>query len=310
MEKIKVAVILPAFNEEVTIQRVMLDFHRNIPGALIFVVDNNSTDQTKKIALDTFKTHGIKGEVIFESLQGKGYAIKRAFTSIDADFYIMADSDATYTANSAIPLLNCVSTGLADISVGDRMSRGYHLNKRRFHEFGNKFIISTVNYIFKSELKDILSGLRVFNRKFVKNYPVLIGGFELETDITIYALDRGFTIKEYAIDYLDRPSESLSKLNTFKDGMKIIKTILKLSRYYRPLFFFTITSIFFAALAFISSLPVISDWVIYRYIYHIPMAILATGLSLVSIILLISGIILDSIHHHNIQEFQRSLLNK
>ena len=302
----KTAVILPAYNEELTLKDTILSFHKELPEALIVIVDNNSKDKTSQIANDTFKEYGINGKLIFENRQGKANAVRAAFNQIDADIYIMSDADMTYPASEAHKLIEQVEKYNYDMVVGDRHTSGAYEkeNKRALHNFGNNLVKNIVNKLFKSNLSDIMSGYRVFSRKFVKNYPILVEGFELETDMTLHALDKRFQIKEIPINYKDRPQGSCSKLNTMNDGMRVIFTIFKIFRHYKPFMFFGSLSLIFAILSLTCGIPVLNDWFMYKYIYHVPLAILATGLGLISIIFLNLGFILDSIAYQSRLEFE------
>lgn len=308
--KKNVAIILPAFNESLTIKDTILSFYKELPEAKIVVIDNNSSDETSKIVEDTFRKNDINGLLLFESRQGKGNAIRLAFSKVDAEVYVMADADMTYPASQVHELINPIIDENIDMCVGDRLSDGDYRteNKRPLHNFGNHLVQTLVNKLFNANITDIMSGYRAFSKKFVKNYPILVEGFELETDMTLHALDKRFKIKEISISYKDRPEGSESKLNTFNDGFKVLYTIFKIFRYYRPFLFFTIMGFIFAILSLTSAIPVFSDWILYKYIYHVPLAILATGLGLISIILFTVGIILDSIVYQNRLEFEQRIL--
>lgn len=308
----KIAVILPAYNEEQTIAATIEDFHQALPDAAIWVINNRSSDATEQKTLDTMSRYGCRGGVINERRPGKGNAVRRAFLDIDADIYILADADLTYPAAQAQELMAPIIAGEADMVVGDRHSSGHYAteNKRALHGFGNRLVRDLVNNLFHSDLADIMSGYRVFNRRFVKSYPILVEGFEIETDMTLHALDKRFRIVEIPVDYRDRPAGSFSKLNTLRDGARVLSTIGNILRYYRPLVFFGGAAIFFALLGLISGIPVIEEWITERYIRHVPLAILATGLEIVAIVLAAIGLILDSITHQDKRNFERSLLNR
>jgi glycosyltransferase involved in cell wall biosynthesis len=306
----RVAVVLPAHNEEQTIADTIKDFNQWLPSASMWVINNRSSDLTEKTALDTLAHLGCSGGVINEMRQGKGNALRRAFMEIDADIYILADADMTYPAAQAHELMAPVMVGEADMVVGDRHSAGHYAaeNKRVLHGFGNRLVRDLVNKLFDAKLKDIMSGYRVFNRTFVKSYPILVEGFEIETDMTLHALDKRFRIIEIPIDYCDRPAGSFSKLNTLRDGARVLKTIVSILRYYRPLVFFGGAAIFFAILGLLAGIPVIEEWINERYIRHLPLAILATGLEIVAIVLMAIGLILDSIAHQDKRNFELQLL--
>lgn len=306
-----IAVILPAYNEELTIADTIEAFHRELPNARIIVVNNNSTDNTVAIALDILKRLNANGEVINEYRQGKGNAIRRAFKEIDADIYVLSDADFTYPANRVHDLLKPISEKQADMVVGDRQSGGHYKNenKRNFHTFGNDLVKLLVNKLFRSNLRDIMSGYRAYSRLFVKNYPIMVGGFQIETDMTLHALDKRFRIVEIPVEYKDRPAGSFSKLNTFSDGAKVLFTIAQILRYYRPLMFFGGLSFLFGVLGLVASVPVFQDWIQFRYIYHLPLAVLAVALELVSVMSISAGLILDTIAHQNKTDFERHLLD-
>ena len=305
-----VAIIIPAYNEEQTIKETILSFFNELPNAKIVVVNNNSTDKTEEISLDTFQEYRINGSVLNETTQGKGNAVRYAFRKIEAEVFIMTDADMTYPANEVHKLIEPIVTEDIDMVVGDRISSGLYKeeNKRALHNFGNKLVRKLVNKLFNANVRDIMSGYRAFSKRFVKNYPILVEGFELETDMTIHALDKRFRIKEVLITYKDRPEGSDSKLNTINDGLKVLFTIFRIFRHYRPFVFFSIISSFFMILSLLSAIPVFSDWFLYKYIYHVPLAILATGLGLISIISFSVGLILDSISHQNRFEFEKRML--
>jgi glycosyltransferase involved in cell wall biosynthesis len=307
----RVAVVLPAYNEEQTIAATIEDFHAALPDAAIWVINNRSTDSTEQTALATLARLGCRGGVINEKRPGKGNAVRRAFLDIDADIYILADADLTYPAAQVHKLMAPVIADDADMAVGDRHSSGHYAakNKRALHGFGNRLVRHLVNKLFRANLTDIMSGYRVFNRRFVKSYPILVEGFEIETDMTLHALDKRFRIVEIPVDYRDRPAGSFSKLNTFMDGARVLTTIWKILRYYRPLTFFGSASLLHALLGLISGIPVIEDWLRERYIHHVPLAILAASLEIVAIVLAAIGLILDSITHLDKRNFERELLS-
>lgn len=310
--KKKIAIVLPAYNEEVTISDTIKSFHAQLPGADIYVVNNNSNDNTETLAKKTMEEIGCPGRILIEPSQGKGNAIRRAFMEVEADIYVLADADMTYPAEQVWDLINPVLENRADMVVGDRHSGGDYQreNKRRLHNFGNKLVKSLVNMLFKQKLNDIMSGYRVFNRKFVKNYAILVEGFQVETDITLYAAHNRFRIMEVPIKYKDRPEGSTSKLNTLSDGARVLITISQILRYFKPLIFFTAISAVFVILGLIAAIPVMEDWVTSRYIHHVPLAILATGLEIVAVISFGIGMTLDSIVHLSRLDFERALLNR
>ncbi|GAB2188768.1 glycosyltransferase family 2 protein [Sessilibacter sp. MAH1] len=304
----KIAVILPAYNEELTIKDCILDFHKSVPNAQIIIVNNNSSDETKKIAEETLKHHNIDGEVIDEDRQGKGYAVRTAFKKTEADIYILSDADLTYPASEALKMVEILIKNNADMIVGDRHSLGGYAkeNKRKFHNFGNNIVAYLINKLFRSNLKDIMSGFRVFNRKFIKNYPILVNGFELETDMTLHSLDKRLKVVEHPIEYKDRPEGSESKLNTIADGAKVLFAIFQLLRHYRPMVFFGLLTIIFSILGIFSGIPAILDYIQTGFVEHLPLAVLATGLEVLALISLSIGLILDSINHQNRMNFEKN----
>ena len=307
-----IAVVLPAYNEELTIDATIEAFHRAFPDARFVVVDNNSTDETVRIAGEALKRLNAHGSVINEPRQGKGNAVRRAFLDVDADIYVLADADLTYPAERAHDLIRPIQENRADMVVGDRMSGGHYLkeNKRTFHNFGNELVRGTINWLFRARLADIMSGYRAFSRNFVVNYPILVEGFQLETDMTLHALDKRFRIVEIPIEYRDRPSGSHSKLNTLRDGARVLFTITQVLRFYRPLFFFGCISAIACGCGFAAAVPVFLDWLRYKYIYHVPLAILAAALEMVSVITFGVGLILDSVTHQEKMNFEKDLLGR
>ena len=305
-----IAIILPAFNEACTIERTILAFSESLPNAKIYVVNNLSSDATGQIARRVLERLPVKGEVINEPRKGKGSALRTAFLKVDADVYLMADADMTYPANRAPDLLSPILMGQADMVVGDRISEGHYAreNKRPHHEFGNRLVQGLINTLFRSRLIDVMSGYRAFSKKFIKNYPILVEGFQIEIDMTLHALDKRFRILEIPIEYKDRPEGSESKLNTYGDGLKILFAITQIFRHYRPLTFFTLLACFFATTGFCLSIPVFMDWFNYRFIHHIPLAILATGMEIFALMLFGIGLGLDSMRHYQRMEFEHALL--
>jgi glycosyltransferase involved in cell wall biosynthesis len=307
---LRCAVVLPALNEEATIVETVRSFAKCLPEASIWVVDNASDDATARLATDEISRLHVTGGVLHERRRGKGHAVRRAFREIDADVYVLADADMTYPAERAHLLIEPVVQGVADMVVGDRMSGGDYQreNKRALHGFGNQLVRLLVNKAFGANLSDIMSGYRAFSRAFVKTYPIVVSGFEIETDMTLHALDKRLALIEVPISYRDRPSGSLSKLSTFRDGARVVFTFTTVLRYYRPLLFFGSAAVGVACLGLIAAIPVFDDWIRERYIHHVPLAILATGLELVAIVLAAVGLILDSIAHQEKRRFERELV--
>lgn len=306
----KIAIVLPAYNEAQVIDAAIREFHEARPDAEIWVINNNSTDNTERLARKTIEQIGSGGGVITEPRQGKGNAVRRAFHEVDADIYVLADADLTYPANRIADLIEPILEGKAEMVVGDRHSEGHYSreNKRPLHNFGNRFVQALVNFLFGANLIDIMSGYRALSRSFVKHYPILVEGFEIETDMTLHALDKKFRITEIPVEYRDRPEGSASKLNTFVDGAKVIRTIVRILRHYRPLTFFGGAGLVFALMGVVAAIPVFKDWIETQYIYHVPLAILATGIEIVSLLLIAIGLVLDSIAEQDKRNFERDLL--
>jgi glycosyltransferase involved in cell wall biosynthesis len=300
----KITVIIPCYNEEITIKSVIDDFKEHLPEAKIVVYDNNSSDKTSEIAKEC------GAEVRKELRQGKGNVIRTAFREVDSDIYIMVDGDNTYPAKHARELIQPILKDEADIVIGDRHSTGAYAkeNKRSLHGFGNNLVKTLINKLFSSVLKDIMSGYRVMNRRFVKNIPITSDGFEIETEMTLHTLDKKFRIKELPIEYKDRPEGSYSKLNTFKDGFRVLKTILWVFKDYKPLMFFSIVSSLFFILGLCFGIPPVIEYMQSGYVYKVPSAILATGLMLISVISLFSGFILDSVVKFHKEQYELRLL--
>ena len=301
----KIAVLIPAYNEEITIKKVIDDFKRELPSADIYVYNNNSKDNTYEIAKAT------EAIVRNEYNQGKGNVIRRMFREVEADIYVMVDADDTYPAEMVHELIKPIKEGKADMVVGDRLTNGTYKkeNKRKFHDFGNNLVKKAINTAFKSNLKDIMTGYRAFNRIFVKNIPVLSSKFEIETEMTLHALDKKFIIKEIPIEYRDRPEGSTSKLNTLKDGCKVLKTIVKMYKDFKPRKFFWYIGFIIMLIGILVGIPVISEFIKFKYIYKVPSAILATGLVILSIIIFQCGVILDTIVKQHKENYELQLIN-
>lgn len=289
--KEKVAILIPCYNEALTIRKVINDFQRVLPEASIYVYDNNSTDNTYDIALN-------EGAIVKkEPRQGKGNVIRQMFFDIDADFYLMVDGDNTYPSENANDILKALREDKADMVIGDRLSNGtyFNENKRAFHDFGNNLVKNSINYLYRANIKDVMTGYRGFNRIFVKSFPVMSNGFQIETELTIHALDKRFKLLEVMIDYRDRPEGSESKLDTVSDGIKVLLTIMKMCKDYKPMMFFSIFSLLFFILGLIVGIPVITEFISTGIVNKVPSAILATGIMLFSLLLLITGLILDTV---------------
>jgi glycosyltransferase involved in cell wall biosynthesis len=292
-----IAIIIPAFNEELTIMETLKDFHQVCPEAEFYVVDNASQDRTQDLARATYQELGCKGGILVEPRKGKAAAVRKAFTEVDADIYVMVDADRTYPAIDLPRLLQPVLEGRAEVVCGNRHSAGVYQkeNKRPMHGFGNSLVRVLINFFFKGNLQDVFSGYRVMSKRFVKNYPILSEGFELETEMSIHALDKGYSIIELPTAYRDRPEGSFSKLNTLTDGILVLKTIFSIFVNYRPLLFFSLCSFGFAAAALvIGAVPVI-EYINTSKITHFPLAILASGLSILAMLSFSVGVILDGL---------------
>ncbi len=287
----KVAVLIPCYNEETTVAQVVRDFRQELPNAAIYVFDNNSTDSTRILALEA-------GAIVrSEPLQGKGNVIRTMFRTVEADCYVMVDGDSTYPATHVHDLMRPVLEGRADMVVGDRLSsRAYDAqNTRVLHGFGNRLVRWLINGLYGSGVRDVMTGYRVFSRMFVKTMPVLSSGFEVETEMTLHALDKGLRIEEIPIDYLQRPVGSESKLNTLRDGLLVLRTIASIVKYYKPLTFFGGLTLLFGCLGLVAGFFPVAEYVRYSYVYRVPMVILAVSLELMAMLFLCCGLILDTI---------------
>lgn len=301
----QVAILIPCYNEEQTILKVIRDYRRVLPDAEIFVYDNNSTDDTAKIALTSDVT--VKNEY----RQGKGNVIRSMFRQIEADCYILVDGDDTYSAEDARKMVDMVLNKQADMVIGDRLSSTYYTeNKRLFHNTGNRLVCWLINTLFYSNIKDIMTGYRAFSYIFVKTFPILSKGFEIETEMTIHALDKNFLLKEIPVGYKDRPIGSNSKLNTFKDGFKVLHTIFMLYKEYRPLAFFGMLSLLIFVLSLIFFIPVLINYIETGLVPRFPSLIVSGVLFLCSLQCLFCGLILDVIIKKHRQLFEFELLRK
>lgn len=286
----KIAVLIPCYNESKTIEKVIKDYHKALPKADIYVYDNNSTDNTDKLALKA-------GAIVkHEYRQGKGNVIRSMFRDIDADCYLMIDGDDTYPAENAKEMCDLVLDGKADMVIGDRLSSTYFQeNKRPFHNFGNKIVRFLINKLFNNNIKDIMTGYRAFSYDFVKNFPVLSKGFEIETEMTIHAVDKNFKIIEVPVTYRDRPEGSESKLNTYSDGLKVLKTIATLFKEYKPMSFFGIISLLLFIMATILFIPVFHSYLNTGLVERFPTLIVSGFIYVASVLSLIVGIMLQVI---------------
>lgn len=300
----KIAILIPCYNEELTIEKVIKDFRKELPDADIYVYDNNSKDKTSEIAV-------ANGAIVkHEYRQGKGNVVRTMFRDIDADIYVMVDGDDTYPAEFVHKLIEPIKTGEADMTIGDRLSNGTYQeeNKRHFHEFGNNLVKKSINVLFRTKLKDIMTGYRAFNKMFVKNMPVMTPKFEIETEMSLYALDKKYIIKEIPIVYRDRPDGSVSKLNTVSDGIKVVKTIVNMFKNYKPLQFFTLIAVVLFIFGLIIGIPVFVEFIKTRYITKVPSAILATGIIILSVIIGQCGVILHTVVKNHKENYELNLL--
>lgn len=286
----KIAVLIPCYNEELTVEKTVSDFKRVLPNADIYVYNNNSKDRTKELALKA-------GAIVKDEYrQGKGAVVRSMFRDIDADVYIMVDGDDTYPAEEVEGLIAPVLEGKADMVIGDRLSSTYYTeNKRPFHNFGNSLVKGLINFLFKSDLNDIMTGYRSFSKKFVKCMPVMSDGFQIETEMTIFALTNNMQVVNVPITYRDRPEGSESKLNTFSDGYKVLLTLFNLFKDNRPFLFFGCLSLIIFILGLVVGIPVIDEFIKTAYITKVPSAILAAALMINAFLLMSVGIILDAI---------------
>lgn len=299
----KIAVLIPCYNEAKTVEKVVKDYKKALPTADIYVYDNNSSDDTDKIAKKA-------GAIVrYERRQGKGNVIRTMFKEIDADCYLMIDGDDTYPADHAEAMCNLVLNEQVDMAIGDRLSSTYFTeNKRPFHNFGNVLVRKLINTLFKSNVKDIMTGYRAFSYDFVKTFPVLSKGFEIETEMTIHALDKNFYLKEIPIDYKDRPQGSESKLNTYSDGFKVLKTIARLFKEYKPMAFFGIISLLFFIITLAFGIPVFVEYFKTGLVNRFPTLIFSGFMLVVSLLSLTCGIILEVIAKKHRQLFELNLI--
>ncbi|MGO3838562.1 MAG: glycosyltransferase family 2 protein [Vagococcus sp.] len=300
-----IAILVPCYNEEQTIEKVIVDFKKELPDATIYVYDNNSTDNTASVS----KKAGAVVKTEFR--QGKGNVVRSMFSDIEADYYIMVDGDDTYPADAVHQLLDSLRNGKSDMVIGDRLSNGTYAseNKRSFHGFGNNLVRGSINFLYKSNINDIMTGYRGFNKYFVKNFPVLSPGFEIETELTIHSVDNSFLIEEIQIDYRDRPEGSESKLNTLSDGYKVLKTIMVMLKNSKPLFFFSLISLILAILSLVIGVPIIVDYAATGKVDRFPSAILSMGIMLVALGGFECGLILDTIRTNHKKTYFLSLLH-
>lgn len=293
-----VAVLIPCYNEEKTIGTVVSDFRRALPGADIYVYDNNSVDKSVERA----NAEGAK--VYREKRQGKGNVVRTMFRDVDAEVYVMVDADDTYAAEDAEEMVKMIREG-ADMVIGDRLSSTYFAENKRFgHNFGNKIVRGSINVLFGAKIKDVMTGYRAFSRRFVKTCPVCSDGFEIETEMTIHALDKKVNIESLPIKYKDRPEGSASKLNTYSDGIKVCLTIFNMIREYRPLFFFVTCSLVLLLIALVMGMPVLVEFFDTGLVSRFPTLIVSTVLLILSFLFFSTGLILDVIAKKHRQNFE------
>ena len=299
----KIAVLIPCYNESKTIEKVVKDYKEVLPEADIYVYDNNSTDGTDKIAKKA-------GAIVrYEYKQGKGNVIRSMFKDIDADCYLMIDGDDTYPKENAREMCELILEQKADMVIGDRLSSTYFQeNKRPFHNFGNVLVRGLINTLFKSNVRDIMTGYRAFSYDFVKTFPVLSKAFEIETEMTIHSLDKNFALKEIPVEYRDRPAGSISKLNTFSDGIKVLKTIGRLFKEYKPTIFFGLISLFFFIISLIFGIPVFVEYFKTHLVKRFPTLIFAGFMLMISVLSMVCGIIIEVVVKKQHQLFELILI--
>lgn len=298
----KIAVLIPCYNESKTIEKVIMDFRKALPEAKIYVYDNNSKDGTDEIARKA-------GAIVrYERKQGKGNVIRTMFREIDAECYIMTDGDDTYPAENAMEMCKAVLERNVDMVIGDRLSSTYFTeNKRPFHNSGNRVVRGLINCIYKCNIRDVMTGYRAFSYQFVKTFPVLSKGFEIETEMTIHTLDKNMGVENVIIEYRDRPNGSESKLNTFSDGFKVIKTIISLYKNYRPLSFFSLVTALLFIIGIIFLIPVMIDYFNTGLVPKMPSFMASIFFFICGIQSFFGGLILESIVKRCKQEFEIKL---
>lgn len=304
MYRKKIAVLIPCYNEAKTIGKVVKDYKRALPNADIYVYDNNSTDGTDQIAKKA-------GAIVrYEYKQGKGNVIRSMFKDLNYDCYLMIDGDDTYPSENAFEMCNFILDGKADMVIGDRLSSTYYQNnKRLFHNFGNKLVKFLINQLFRSHVEDMMTGYRAFSYEFVKSFPIISKGFEIEVEMTIHALDKKFLIKEIPVAYRDRVDGSKSKLNTYSDGFKVLKTIFKLFKEYKPMAFFGIMSFIFFLISVCFGTPVFVEYFETGLVLRFPTLIFSGFMLMISMLMLICGIILEVVVEKHRQLFELYLIH-
>ena len=295
----KIAVLIPCYNEEKTVEKVVRDFRAVLPEAVIYVYDNNSSDRTVELA------EAAGAVVRHEYSQGKGNVLRRMFREIDAECYILVDGDDTYPADSAPEMCRLVLEHQADMVVGDRLSSTYFTeNKRPFHNFGNSLVRLSINCLFGAKIQDIMTGYRAFSFEFVKTFPVLSKGFEIETEMSIHAVQRNMQVENVVIEYRDRPEGSVSKLNTYSDGARVLGTILKLYKNYRPFGFFTAIAAVLALISLLFMVPVLTEYFVTGLVPRFPTLIVCGFVMVAALMLFVAGVILSSLLGKDKRDFE------
>ena len=300
----KIAVLIPCYNESKTIKKVVEDYKKALPEADIYVYDNNSSDHTDEIARKA-------GAIVrYEYRQGKGNVIRSMFKDIEADCYLMIDGDDTYPAENAREMCDLVLDKIVDMVIGDRLSSTYFTeNKRPFHNFGNRLVRGLINFLFESNVRDIMTGYRAFSYEFVKTFPVLSKGFEIETEMTIHALDKNFLLEEVKVGYRDRPAGSVSKLNTYRDGFRVLKTIGRLFKEYKPTIFFSLLSLLFLIISVGFGIPVFAEYFKTGLVPRYPTLIFSGFMLMIALVLFACGVILEVVVKKHRQLFELMLIN-
>ncbi len=298
----KIAVLIPCYNEALTIAKVVADYRAALPEAELYVYDNNSRDGTDRIAREAGAT------VRYERRQGKGNVIRTMFRDIDADVYLMIDGDDTYPAENAREMVDLVRNNRVDMVVGDRLSSTYFTeNKRPFHNVGNRLVRGLVNRIFHGNIKDLMTGYRAFSYQFVKSFPVLSKGFEIETEMSIHALDKNLSVQSIPVGYRDRPADSVSKLNTYSDGLRVLRTVARLYKEYRPMSFFGIFTAVLGLLGLGFMVPVLLEFFATGLVPRFPTLIMSGVLLTLAMLMLVCGLILDTVAKKHRQLFEVNL---
>ena len=296
MNEEKIAILVPCFNEELTIARVVKGFLAALPGAEVYVFDNASTDRTAEVASEA------GAEVTFSPVPGKGNVVRQMFDVVEADCYIMVDGDATYPPEAAPGLLAAARERRMDMVVGRRMTPPDELSAayRPLHQFGNRLVSGLIRKTFGSPIRDVFSGYRVFSREFVKTVPLHATGFQIEVEMTLQALSKGYAVDEIGVPYHARPEGSVSKLNTYRDGLLVLASFVAISKDYRPALFFGSLSVLLGLLSFAAGLAPVLDYVFFQWVFHVPLAILASGLAVLAALSLCIGLILQTqLAYHN-----------